>query len=306
MRHFGSIFLFLLIFFYQSNSFSKKIYIAHAGGSYDGFIYTNSINAIKYNQFSTDKLNKNISHLHSFNKLLNKTQNHKLNIDFDKEFKISLKNVNFKFKDKTIFNNLNVSFNSNSFISIYGKSGEGKSTLLNIISGLFKLDGGNIFVKEQSIYKNLDEWYSYIGYVDQETIILSDSSILENIALGEENPNIDIFRKVMKKVNLLDYVDSLPNKELTKVIEFGKNLSGGQRQRIGIARALYKEPKILLLDEPTSSLDEKNEKEILNYLNNLKKEMMIIMVTHRKSAEHYSDYIYNVSQGKISELLKIN
>lgn len=267
---------------------------------------SNSINAIKYNQFSIDKLNKNILYLRSFNKVLGKTQNQKLNINFDKKFKLSLKNVNFKFKDKIIFNNLNVSFNSNSFISIYGKSGEGKSTLLNIISGLFKLDNGNIFINEQNIYQNLDEWYSHIGYVDQETIILSDNSILENIAFGDEYPDINLFRKVMKKVNLLDYVASLPKKELTKVTEFGKNLSVGQRQRIGIARALYKKPKILLLDEPTSSLDDKNEKEILNNLNTLKKEMMVIMVTHKKSAEYYSDYIYSVSQGKIFELSKIN
>ena len=132
---------------------------------------------------------------------------------------------------------------TNSFISIFGKSGAGKSTLLNIILGLYKPKSGEVLVNDHNINKNINFWFSNVGYVDQETVILNNYSILENVAFGDKEPNIDLFYSVMKKVNLYDYFMKLPNKENTILTEFGKNLSGGQKQRIGIARALYQSQK---------------------------------------------------------------
>ena len=159
---------------------------------------------------------------------------------------------------------MNIKILSNNFICIFGDSGAGKSTLLNIILGLFKPTSGEVIFNQQNINNNINFWFSNIGYVSQDTVILNNYSILENVTFGDKNPDMELFNSVMKKVNLYEFFMNLPDKHNTKLTEFGKNLSGGQRQRIGIARALYQKPKVLLLDEPTSALDEINEKKFLN------------------------------------------
>ena len=201
-----------------------------------------------------------------------------------------------------LFKDLNIKFYSNSISCVFGTSGAGKSTFLNILCGLIKPTEGEVLNNNFNIHDNINDWYSKIGYVDQETVILNDCSILENVAFGDEKPDLDLFKSVMKKVNLFEFFMELPSKENTKITEFGKNLSGGQKQRLGIARALYQKPKILLLDEPTSALDELNEIEIFEYLRKLKKDMIIVMVTHKIKAKEYSDKSYNIKNNKIIEI----
>ena len=263
-------------------------------------IINSSLNAIRFNETSTNKLNTDLKFLEN-NKLQKNIKNSKI-VSFgdEKELNINLKNVHFNFKEKTIYDNLNLSISSKSFVSIFGESGSGKSTLLNIISGLFQTSNGKVLVNNIDIQDNLEYWHSKIGYVDQETTILNDT-ILQNIAFGENEPNVDQFYHVLKKVKLYDFCISLPNKENTVLTEFGKNLSGGQKQRIGIARALYQKSQILLLDEPTSALDEKNENEIFEHLRELKKSLTIIMVTHKTKAKEYSDKSLIINDGKIKD-----
>jgi ABC-type multidrug transport system fused ATPase/permease subunit len=263
-------------------------------------IINSSLNAIRFNETSTIKLNTDLKFLEN-NKLQKNIKNSKI-VSFgdEKELNINLKNVHFNFKEKTIYDNLNLSISSKSFVSIFGESGSGKSTLLNIISGLFQTSNGKVVVNNIDIQDNLEYWQSKIGYVDQETTILNDT-ILQNIAFGENEPNVDQFYHVLKKVKLYDFCISLPNKENTVLTEFGKNLSGGQKQRIGIARALYQKSQILLLDEPTSALDEKNENEIFEHLRELKKSLTIIMVTHKTKAKEYSDKSLIINDGKIKD-----
>ena len=174
--------------------------------------------------------------------------------------------------------------------------------MLNILSGLIEPSSGKIFINKENIRQNINAWYSCVGCVDQETVILNDCSILENVAFGENKPDLNLFYSVMKKVNLYNFFMNLPNKENTKITEFGKNLSGGQKQRLGIARALYRKPKILLLDEPTSALDESNETEILEYLGKLKKDMIIVMATHKIKAKNYSDKSLIINKNKLMEI----
>ncbi len=264
-------------------------------------LISSSMNAIKYNEPSARKLLENLEFLKNFDLVLEDTSKKISNSNDLKKIEITLNNVSFNFKDKKIFNNLNIKILPNSFISIFGESGAGKSTLLNIILGLFKPSSGEVLVNEKNINQDINFWFSKVGYVDQETVILNNYSILENVAFGDKNPDIELFNSVMKKVNLYEFFMRLPNKENTKLTEFGKNLSGGQKQRIGIARALYQKPKVLILDEPTSALDEKNEIEIFEYLNKLKEDMIILMVTHKIKAKQYSDKSYKIKNNNIIE-----
>ncbi len=264
-------------------------------------LISSSMNAIKYNEPSARKLLENLEFLKQFDLALEDTSKEASNSNDLEKIEISLNNVSFNFKDKKIFNNLNIKILPNSFISIFGESGAGKSTLLNIILGLFKPSSGEVLINEKNIDQDINFWFSKVGYVDQETVILNNYSILENVAFGDKNPDIDLFNAVMKKVNLYDFFMKLPNKENTKLTEFGKNLSGGQKQRIGIARALYQKPKVLILDEPTSSLDETNEIEIFENLNKLKEDMIILMVTHKIKAKKYSDKSYKITNNNIIE-----
>ncbi len=264
-------------------------------------LISSSMNAIKYNEPSARKLFENLEFLKNFDLDIEDTSKKVSDSNDLEKIEITLKNVSFNFKDKKIFNNLNIKILPNSFISIFGESGAGKSTLLNIILGLFKPSSGEVLVNEKNINQDINFWFSKVGYVDQETVILNNYSIIENVAFGDKNPDIELFNSVMKKVNLYEFFMKLPNKENTKLTEFGKNLSGGQKQRIGIARALYQKPKVLILDEPTSALDETNEIEIFEYLNKLKEDMIILMVTHKIKAKLYSDKSYKIKNNNIIE-----
>ena len=173
--------------------------------------------------------------------------------------------------------NINFSLDCPSLFLLVGPSGSGKSTLLNIISGIIKPQKGEIiFCKKGS------KSFPKISYLNQD-YSLFDTTIAENIAFGIEKQNINYkhLKGVLRKAELYDYVRTLKNKVHEKVGENGCNLSIGQRQRIALARALYFNPDILLLDEPTSSIDSKNEKKIIDTILNLSKNIIIIMATHK-------------------------
>lgn len=197
--------------------------------------------------------------------------------------KINFTNVSFSYKNKKIFDNLNINIDYGSFIGIYGESGSGKSTFLDLLIGLHKPQFGNIKVDECEIHRNLFGWFKNIGYVPQN-VFLIDDSIKNNIALGinEKKINNKKLDNAIRNAGLADFIKNIENGVETIVGENGVTLSGGQKQRIGIARALYNDPKLLILDEATSSLDEINEKNILEYILKLKNKITIIIVSHNK------------------------
>ena len=204
---------------------------------------------------------------------------------------------------KTILDKVSLALDVGSTIGIIGVSGSGKSTLVNIIVGLFQPTSGKILIdKKFDIQTDLKAWQKAIGYVSQD-VFLSDDSILMNIAFGIDKGqiDIDIIRKVLYQSQLTEFIESLPDGYETRVGERGVQLSGGQKQRIGIARALYRQPDILILDEATSALDTKTEEDIMTSIDHLKGQMTIIIVTHRLVTLKNCDMIYSIKDGILSK-----
>lgn len=213
--------------------------------------------------------------------------------------RISIKNISFKHSDSSIniFENLNLEIPVGSTVGIFGESGIGKTTLINIILGLIKPSIGTIEVNGASIYKNIEDWQKQIGYVPQDTF-LTDDTIRKNIAFAIPDNEIDdeAVKKAIKDSKLEKFVQNLEHNFNTKVGEFGDRISGGQRQRIAIARSLYNNPKILIFDEFTNFLDSTTEKEIINEVNALKGKKTIIMITHRLSTLEKCDKVYEIDK----------
>lgn len=220
---------------------------------------------------------------------------------------INLKNIKFKYSEnsKYIFNNINLSIKRGNIIGIIGESGSGKSTIIDIILGLFKPNSGEVEVDGLDINNNLREWQNSIGYVPQ-VINLIDDTLRNNIVLGLKPEMIDDkkINEAIKLAFLKDFVNNLPDGLDTEVGEKGVRLSGGQRQRIGIARALYNNPDVIVLDEATSALDTKTEKDVMKSIDNLIGLKTIIIVSHRISTLDNCHEIYRVENGLISKVLK--
>ena len=211
----------------------------------------------------------------------------KSNINFSFKKSIILKNLKFSYKkDNTyVLQNLNFEILKGSKVAITGPSGSGKSTLLDLIMGLIEPTEGEIIVDNFSIKNNKDQWQMKIAHVPQ-FIYLADVTIAENIAFGIPKDKIDLAKviKASKQAQIHDFIESRELGYNEIVGERGIKLSGGQRQRLGIARALYKEAELLILDEATSALDNETEDSFIEIIDNLEKNITVIIVAHRLSS----------------------
>tara|TARA_B100001093_G_scaffold125521_1_gene118079 strand:- start:1598 stop:3292 length:1695 start_codon:yes stop_codon:yes gene_type:complete len=217
------------------------------------------------------------------------------NIIFKFEKEIIFNNVSFQYNDKNIIKDLSFSIKKNSIFGIKGKSGSGKTTILNLISGFLEPNKGDIIVDDKRIVNNVENWQNLISYVPQKTFFIDDT-IKSNICLGleEREINYEHLKNAIKLSKAEGFINKLDNGIEQRVGEGGKNLSYGQSQRIALARSLYKKPKLLMLDETTSGLDLETEKLIIDELTELKKYLTIILVSHRTETLKYCDKILNV------------
>lgn len=215
----------------------------------------------------------------------------KRNFDFQV---LELRNINFSYPNSKYMTlkNLSLKIKKNDYIGIYGKSGSGKTTFLEIFSSLIVDINGDVFIDK--IKSDFDTLSKLIFYVPSNVFIF-DGTLAQNISLSFDGKNIDLNK--IKKITKMVGLDSL--KLSSKLTDFGSNLSMGQIQRIGIARALYSNAKIIVLDEPTSSLDQKNEALIMTTLKKLKNNITILMVSHKKEPLKLCNKLYQYRNGNI-------
>ena len=229
-------------------------------------------------------------------------KNSSIPLKFQKE--INLTNLSFSYPIRKEFSlsKISMTIKKEDFIGIIGETGSGKSTLINLLIGLLKPTEGKVEVDKLNINSNLPEWYKKIGYVPQ-SVYLTDDTIRKNIAFGLREDDIDdaLIKQAVEKASLNKFLDNLTDGLETIVGEKGIRLSGGQQQRIGIARALYRNPEILILDEATSSLDNLTEKKIMDSVQSLKRKKTLIIVTHRLTTVNKCDKLFFINKGKITK-----
>lgn len=226
----------------------------------------------------------------------------KENVKEDIEAGITFSNVVFSYSEKgEVLNNISFTAKEGKKTAIVGESGAGKTTLFSLLERFYIVDSGDIFYNGRSIYSHeLSEWREKIAYVSQDTPIM-EGSIKDNLVYGIKKDISDsIIFDALKSADLDSFVSSLPQGLDTEVGEKGIRLSGGQKQRIAIARAIIRDPKILLLDEATAHLDSQSEALVQEAFNNLMRDRTTIIIAHRLSTIKDADCIVVIQEGKVS------
>ncbi len=246
-------------------------------------VFTNitvHINSLKFLDVSKKIV---LEELKFFEKNIKKTKNKIKKTNFNNEnFKnLKLENINFYYSSKKkIIKNLNLSINQKDKILFIGSSGSGKTTIINLILGLVRPQTGVIKINGKKIDEVINQWHKKIGYIPQDVYLLDDT-IKKNITYISEKFDKKLFTNAIKQSKLNKELKKFPNGINTRIGHRGKKLSGGQKQRLALARALYRNPEILIMDEPTSSLDEDSELKILNEFLDVSRKLTVIMVAHR-------------------------
>ena len=225
------------------------------------------------------------------------------NIEFKKlEKNIELRDVSFSYVDNfNVLNNVNLTINAGQTTAIVGSTGSGKSTLIKLLLRLYEINNGSISYDSNSLKEiELSSLREKIGLVSQD-VFLFEGSVIENIAYGDLKASESEVWNAAQKSEADEFINNLPQKENTIVGERGQKLSGGQRQRISIARAILKNPEILILDEATSSVDNETEAAIQRSLDILKKDRTVIVIAHRLSTVRNADIIYVLENGSVVE-----
>jgi ATP-binding cassette, subfamily B, bacterial PglK len=254
-------------------------------------------------RFYSPSINSIVEELNSFK---NSQFEHGSNKTFSIENNIKINDLSYRYDTNKpwIFKNLNLNIKQGEVIGIIGKSGTGKSTLVDLISGLISPCSGNIECNGNLISDSLEFWKNNLGYVSQN-IFLLEGTIAENIAIGIPNNEINLekIQSVIKLAKIDDFINSLDLGLQTEIHHNGKEFSGGQIKRIALARALYKNPRLIILDETTSALDSETEKIILNTIMSVKNDKFVFIVTHNNESFSLFDKLYEISEQKLKKII---
>ena len=214
---------------------------------------------------------------------------------------LELKNVSFRYENTDVLSNISFTIEKGKTIALVGKSGSGKSTIADLCARFYDINEGEICVDGVNIKSvKLSDLRHLMGVVSQESILFNDS-IYNNIKMGNPSANKEEIIEAAKIANAYDFIMQTENTFETNIGEKGDKLSGGQKQRISIARAILKNPDLLILDEATSSLDTESEKLVQDALKKLMKERTTLVIAHRLSTIKDADEIIVLSEGKIAE-----
>ncbi|BDD07556.1 peptidase domain-containing ABC transporter [Aureibacter tunicatorum] len=216
---------------------------------------------------------------------------------------ISLKNIKFRYGSRAnVFDDFSLNIKKGQMTALVGESGSGKSTLIHLLQNIYPIESGNISIGDHNLKYVSNESLRKLVAVVPQNIDLFSGNVIENIAVGEFNPDVQRIIDICKTIGIMEFIETLPDGFNTHLGENGASLSGGQKQRIAIARALYKQPEVLILDEATSSLDSASEVYVQNAINKLKKEnKTIIVIAHRLATIHNADKICVLEKGQLLE-----
>ena len=217
------------------------------------------------------------------------------------ESSIAIKNINFKYEDENVLKDFSLEVKKGQTVALVGQSGSGKSTIANLLTRFYDVNDGQIQIDNNDIKEiDLHSLRGLIGLVTQDSILFNDS-IKANIALGNPNATDEEIIEALKIANAYEFVKDLPNGIHTNIGDSGNKLSGGQKQRLSIARAVLKNPPIMILDEATSALDTESEKFVQVALENMMQNRTSIVIAHRLSTIQKADVIVVMKKGKIIE-----
>lgn len=230
-------------------------------------------------------------------------EENKFELDKQHQGNLVFQEVSFSYGTRVdVFEKLNLQIPHGKITAIIGESGSGKTTIAALIQKLYPLNDGNIYIGNVNIkYTSNESLRNYVGIVPQNLDLFA-GNVIENIAVGEFHPNMERILDICKQIGILDFIEELPNGFQTWLGENGASLSGGQKQRLAIARALYRDPQVLILDEATSSLDSISEEQVQKCIRNLKQQgKTIILIAHRLGTVLQSDKIIVLEKGKLME-----
>lgn len=261
------------------------------------------INSIIFSKASIDLVYKDIREIEELEKQKAIEHNNIEKKDFNDRIDVSDVSFQYSNADKAVLNNVSFSIPKGKSIALIGPSGGGKTTMADIVLGLLEPGKGSVTIDGIDIRDCMNSWGKNIGYIPQ-TIYLTDDSIRNNVAFGidEKDINDDQVWEALEGAQLKDFVLSLPEGLDTEVGERGARISGGQRQRIGIARALYRNPEILVFDEATSALDNETEKEVMKAIEGLQGTKTMLMIAHRLTTIEHCDAVYKVENGTVEKV----